>query len=64
MPLQVLRDNLNAVLSAGYSVSCFTDFKGQIPTDNGQTSGNTFAYSIWVKRRVDEMGSGDGELVF
>ena len=41
LPLQSLKDNFDAILSSGYSVSLFTDWQ------NGTIS------QVWVKRRTD-----------
>ncbi|MEN9611043.1 MAG: hypothetical protein RLZZ628_1857 [Bacteroidota bacterium] len=41
LPLQSLKDHFDAILSAGYSVSLFTDWQKQIISQ------------VWVKRRVE-----------
>ncbi len=42
LPLDSLKENFDAILSGGYSVSLFTDWQGQLISQ------------VWVKRRVDE----------
>ncbi|RKN83331.1 FAD-binding protein [Ulvibacterium marinum] len=42
LPLQSLKDNFNAILSSGYSVSLFTDWQNELISQ------------VWVKRRTDE----------
>lgn len=42
LPLQSLKENFDAILSAGYSLSLFTDWQ------------NDLISQVWVKRRTDE----------
>jgi alditol oxidase len=42
LPLQSLKDNFDAILSSGYSVSLFTDWQNQKISQ------------VWIKRRTDE----------
>lgn len=42
LPLESLKDNFNAILSGGYSVSLFTDWQDQNISQ------------VWVKRRMDQ----------
>lgn len=42
LPLESLKDNFKAILSAGYSVSLFTDWQDQLISQ------------VWIKRRMDK----------
>jgi len=42
LPLSSLKDNFDAILSSGYSVSLFTDWQNELISQ------------VWVKRRLDE----------
>ncbi|MDZ7692454.1 MAG: FAD-binding protein [Balneolaceae bacterium] len=47
LPLQHLEDHFNEIMSAGYSVSLFTDWKGDTVNQ------------VWIKRRMDGKGTTD-----
>jgi len=52
LPLMQLQDHLDEILSSGYSVSLFTDWKKQNFNQ------------VWIKRRVDEGATFEAEPVF
>ena len=56
MPLAVLKDNFDAVLSSSYSVSRFTDYKGHV---GDEKSADNFLFHIWCKRKVVADDPGD-----
>ena len=52
LPLQSLKDKFNTILSAGYSVSLFTDWQNELISQ------------VWVKRRMDNKVTDFGEDFF
>jgi xylitol oxidase len=50
LPVSALRENFNAIMSSGYSVSLFTDYQ------------NDTVSQVWVKRRTDRDLKGLGDF--